>query len=1653
MNCNFFQGTSCLWQEELESVQFSFEQETTAPDSQGSLEKQCRPKIKDCSMLKANTKISDSSYRILASENIDMKSTSRFTMPNLKEKSLKCPQLTGTEEEQICIDSSNTSPLEIMQKELLWKRSNEVDLPLQAGKRLKETGTQEVEASRLVSHVNDLLPEGICKATSNKCLVEECLEICSPAAQSTQINDAFHVMPGIEYSLKKSLEKGVAEDLPESLGVIVIESSSGQSEFSSQNSGQIYKSGSISQVHNYIAETSPDNCFPSEVVSHKTSVKIQTFDKENETTDTHFDNTTNFSSQDVESSVLHNNDIQHSNSPICNLNSVMLQVFEKKKKLAALKYTTERISDVTNKQEKSDGSERFDGQDNIVNNQGEKNTGMKKNGAEVGKEKGMCVKKSENYEINDEERYDMDPENSDENIGKEKQQNAKMIKYVVEIDSKEMELNSCFITSNKDVKKDTHKLMDINDKVKTQENSVETTETEYPVSSLSDSETFEEGQNDILPPFRVGLSEAHLQKGGLKCKRCEKFKNLSNKKNSDQYSDQTDLEEIDETHQKCIIASSEEEKFEQVCSDKHNASLVEKQRGSLHGFPRAPEYFDTESGCRRRSERLYAKVLSCREKDVQVNGSEVSNTVLGNVFVKNDNRSDINRTEFGDEHVGKCEYDSCVLWHYHELDNCKETNSNMNVVTSELAAEVCLAKSNELSKSNLIEKACDIKSRNQTKLTNNDDVNGCLTGYKTNTNSFALKNDGNNVKSAFSTKQKMSNFVKDGVVIYDIRIDLERCDQLPKEKVKGKKKETQLNDASEDCQLKDFTKLRSGKVTTRKPVLEGSEGSKDNNIGHFPKENRPKISTQKTDCIAEMLEIEKVHVNKKDKTGCYLTRNKSDKEVLRKWNDSEMKKLSFISGSCETNSEQEKREKLFETISYKKDEKQERNADSVAIRIESNKTDNAQTFEDQFKTWLGISKRKNGNGQYNLAYTEPTVQTVKVKNGQPENYEELSCYEHFDPDLSENTKLTDSHTKSKGYTFDTIKDSEKNGCMVNNDNSADLSPFQFTQPFDVCQYPETQGFSPELSENHLETPLNETFKHNSDPSDAQKSPDVDVVAEYLCSDTSKAGNILKFKAHFIEDCECKDPIQKDLIGGNSLDKRKKGAKESVDIEMKSTKFNDKNVKDRENNYCLKPDRTIATVSTSLRPLVSNELPRLSGITDGKNSKTLHNDTERVSVSSTSGADEKFTKLLGKSETTKISNKHKVSFLKVKPAQKCDIQRKRKLDENEINGIQENKKLKCVLKESKNKSETKKLQLDNKEKQDNEGMNEFNSCPDSLAEFKCSHKTSSIGKVKATSGIHLEKEVKDIDNEKTKSHDKSAPLDRTQHPIKTYKPRKVFIDGHCFGNKVFWQNFIASPYGDSKCISSETKSKSCVEKTNKRKLSLDCSQESQGKDSGYKYQNGSNETVNNKVNTSSESLFSDENDTGESQSNSTSLLHKTGIQTKEYVAKECFGKDAKDENLKRITVPHNEHEEVSIGNGKLRYYKKDGTSRFYRPKQKTNMISQELDVSKQFGKATLKPNTAEKEKDSGHISLDRVLQNNEHQNLNLPQNTGQKMSANKDQGSSEGKSKAKSNSMAKMALKNSEGTSVDKQMFIQDWLLKHREVSKEDPTCSEFSPPG
>ncbi|XP_045191835.2 uncharacterized protein LOC123548552 [Mercenaria mercenaria] len=774
-------------------------------------------------------------------------------------------------------------------------------------------------------------------------------------------------------------------------------------------------------------------------------------------------------------------------------------------------------------------------------------------------------------------------------------------------------------------------------------------------------------------------------------------------------------------------------------------------------------------------------------------------------------------------------------------------------------------------------------------------------------------------------------------------------------------------------------------------------------------------------------------------------------------------------------------------VETSKEVRADTNKELVSERI------SACSFEDQFKNWIKkgnvnseTERNENTDCQNSHIFAGHSVESDKEcqetenkKNasGKDSSTEMENCEENMPTDSFQATA-----SQPGGDIFVTKESSQKDSGLQPCDQVSLTSPVLCTQPFEICLYPQTQEFVPKLSETLVQTPLLESLtacnNESLSKSNISKDSDIPQTQEFLpqlsesliqtsmlesltCPNesvndrsTSKDSDKTSRTPFHVEcnslkegQIETTNELEKDLtkydlgetkksytsMRKSSPEKVKKLGDKQVTVPFHLGQAHKKNTGDEKENIV--HSGSSVTNKTSLNDHFEHTG---NSIIEATFDATLGATRETRCVSSTE--DKTFTKLMKKCEPQyvssdfwAISKPEKLAF-KVKPVKRTNIHRKRKSDFNSLDNTSKIKKQKCTdsveeySKVVKERNETK-VGLKQNNKVAESVVDTLN---DSLEDFVV-NKSPKKAKT-STKAVHEETVVVGDRENKTKS------TDGVKTPCKTYEPRKIFIDGHCFGNKVFWQNFIESPY--SAPASGETKNKSFVEKTNKRKSRLDSSQGSQKKSSSSTVGENVEKIEHAAVNRSSESLFSGENEENEIHDLSPdSLLPRKKIETGVSDIVKTYADQTK---LKKCVKIVNESGTKSKSNsGDLIYSRVNGMLRFYRQKDAEHEEN--------------------KDSDSGALA-DPQLGRYKRRNAKLDNNTDRKVfdpvcetskqinSVNKQK---ERVEKSEGNKIPSLDMKGSvfnEMFSIDKKLFVHDWLMKHKKIGEQESSSQELSPP-
>ncbi|XP_053402176.1 uncharacterized protein LOC128545929 isoform X2 [Mercenaria mercenaria] len=933
------QGTSSQWQEEVDSVRFSFEEDlctTATPESQeesqsqvhvgtsdrlckhvGTVEKSSKQVaketdgVKDCRAL-TGASLEKDSCKFVTEEILKEKSCSavsekgleRTGASSIKETEVVKTAISVTKRVEKLGMSLNQASAEKRSDKLESKKNKkEIDdlhLTKECGEERNHTvvtkGISEKEGDQIVTkemkkenpdalvtkeygeardstvvikiilekQVDNCVTKGKEKdALLTKEYSEESLDLGSPNAQSTQINE-------VEDISTKGSHRNIAEKVEELLD----NTEENENDFQNRTKTNYSEIESVSQ--SLLLVESADNVLESQDnnnlkmyqrnVTHITAVNVdssvlvkdENVDSEYEAKiDTSQGNASNSSLSDADKSIMLNYYSQNSSSPSHSWNNVLLRLAEKKKRLEALKYITNRISITIDEHDKEEDTET----EKTWNNESfygyiKEEIIRDVNGlcSDVGKSEesfNSYIKEEVIRDVNDlwsdagrsEEPAYKDTEgrlvmvgednsksnsenlsNQTENVTKGDSGDNKVLEGGDE-DFLGFEDVGTLCVESKGILEETY------NGDQSEMDTVDTTDTGYPIASLTLQESNEENDSCLLPSDNV-LEQTDLEAvNRIHCENIAKYTKAHTREETDQESDQSDIEIIghSHSHQRCTSYMKKETNAvsKEITSMKGVLNPCGKiKQETLNHNPLAPLYFETESGSTRRSKRLYAKVISCRQKDSVINSANMENSSAVSSRI-NDNSENSRKkiiergTVLVDDGVV---VERQISRQQDKQTDCvsnpnAESNLDANKETVVATEPVCEEEANKKSAKKTVNEDCSVQKYIGLKSQSNANFTSLRTGQVKDTyNADSSKQKAtvwtrineNILKNVSETTDTKWNFKK------DVRIMLERCDQQENSYMKGNKRRRRSSFGS--CY-----KLSKSGNALQKPLVDGNQ--------------------------------------------------------------------------------------------------------------------------------------------------------------------------------------------------------------------------------------------------------------------------------------------------------------------------------------------------------------------------------------------------------------------------------------------------------------------------------------------------------------------------------------------------------------------------------------------------------------------------------------------------------------------------------------------------------------------------------------------------------------------------------------------------------------------------------------------------------------
>ena len=1004
-----------------------------------------------------------------------------------------------------------------------------------------------------------------------------------------------------------------------------------------------------------------------------------------------------------------------------------------------------------------------------------------------------------------------------------------------------------------------------------------------------------------------------------------------------------------------------------------------------------PLYFETEPGSRKRSRKLIKKVISCREKDLQINSDSKGKSVSSNEsFVKKVNkyRKEMRYSSIKKKGVSRNQTNNPQISTQIDGNILRGVNKNINSVQWKF--KKCIR---------IILKRCDEKE-----------------------NSFGVDNNQN---SAGACGQGVES---DNVV--------DKSDKISKQNDTVNCSENEVTYISKTVDSKTFDSSGDGSEgTVRVPV---SENDVESYVGR-------KITEEK---------------------GKRINGSDSDLTSAKRLIDNSVEKLSSGPG---------KEDNLLigaETV-QKIDYSEKDNNSARVLRdndfslTEVNVCNNSEGdligAEIVQETDYSEKDKSNERIRTDTDFSPTEVKNVSNNSVNDSNRDAAKC------------QLTPPAEKSMETCLADLSGSENNHEQCQSVQNIITSTLQSTQPFEICQYPESQEFVPESpTKFENESPNFDASFDSTMSSIIPKTQEfVPHLTEHLdmtpLSDALTTGNDKSIPGTNLSDNS--DKISKVPLSSkrtsNSCENLKELGKKSSDYPCVTASPGD--VVKTSGEKLL--DKEVDTENLNKhRVRIEHEEPSTSSAvvksTDYKSSdkiKELHSDTIN--------ADQRvFTKLINKSERPKTSSDIPTvispgkTMFKVKPYGILNLQRKRKSSNDNNDGdIQVSSKKHKMIKDNLTKPFKNKDRNTYIVRGDEQGHTASVSkmlvdiSDNSFEEYVViGIPTKTFKTLTETVGDDNEDIVKDVET----IHD----VEKKGKTCKTNEPHKIYIDGNCFG-KILKQNNKESSYPAS--ASCETKNKPCIEKTNMRKSSLDSSQGSGKRDSSQgsgkrDSSQGSGKRDSSQgsgkrdsreccgqaertsvINISSESRHSEENnkevDKDNSSPESVSLLtSKKQLEESNVGSKVSLEKQTNQTKLKEPVKVLNNTESKGT-NSDLVCTRVNGLLRFYRQNPPENTLNIHKKVSENVKTRDKLKNTKR-----NSINYDKHLFN--HTAKGKSGDKQIKVKENTNEGDEWTRKQTKKSYLNDIEV-------LDKNMLVQDWLMGNNKIGGKNTSTTDLSSPG
>lgn len=1518
----------------------------------------------------------------------------------------------------------------------------------------------------------------------------ESINIGSPEAHSTQVNE----MKGKQLRKSDCTFLAISNDNSELLvtsgsSVIVEEQENAvivEREAADNNESSIPTENSA-----FVRSTHNCECLPP-AINHDTPILVKIENVEQDYVETSSQSRIHTSESCLsgvdKSTMVDYSCSQEDISPEQNWNNVMLRLADKKKKLEALKYVADRLSIGFDAPKKS--TENVTGQDTILKscNSGDKvcetikmfrkeNLGNKSD--VTNKDTDTLRGTGESKELeNMIETNVMQCELSESNKSVEQKQTMQFSvnqehEKTVHIEENTDSLAICKVVDESGETGDVDYI---------QQQTVESSSTGYAVSDLSLRESFQESNSCLLPSDNIQDSTDLAEIDRFHCEIiADALQTGAVVECND--ADHTNLGDIDTLRKNEEKTNWFSQELNLLTTDMFTKLSYKSQHQKQDGNSLAPTYFDTECGSKRRSKRLYAKVLLARETDCPRNVRYLTETfVSGKDSISTDAYTLQDERETGVDKKKAVNIEPVVkLKETRQNNSGKEINkiilcepAGQNIKEkwdSKIDAD---GKNTTTSKTTVEPTLCNQKNKkyNSEQIVGKKSVDEVSGSVDKNTVMSVPCSENKHQSKNRKTEEnaRACGFDSQKFTLKQPRLLIQRLGgrfERPLKKVVSNKLNVAVAETpAESDELGNLPLIQLKKIIESKHFrvrVEDANFHKANSIYETSsKQVSKKIvgkssSSEKAGIVRNILpkKLAKREIGKgKNKMGIEIVTDSStdnscnykSSEVTTSKRDS----VKIAKQGAMVNGTGDNEIKITELSQSENSDDEERNINYVSsINIKLTKFETGrklameaneetignevsvmrQEFEKISSSKLEANRVSTKTTDKNQSSVEAAVTSQTLRQCIPvHSWEDKYniCFAKRSNENDDNGNARDPmcvENIAKSTEKDQQISGDENVMNLNGEQSDQMSDKvimpgllseQSTQPFDVCEYPETQEFSPKLSETLMEMSMSETEKMiNIAESEMNLSGDADKLksgslqsytTSELCDSEDGSIEILPVNKTYTKLTRKDEPLKltSDLWNIPKLAEptfkvrpgiQRKRKIELCTIDLVSTKKKQKNSENEPNNEIIvTPDDKIV-------------------IPSNKQDDEKKKDDLMLVDSCDSMLDFNVCQTKSSYKTAMTTNRHEIP----------------------------NK----VVHKGENKSPTKKpkmLYLENSARKLVQGRYNI---------IKASH-CDKISK----------KEVNKDEKGKLESVDKVLLADKAKKHVKTSEPRTIHIDGHCYGNEVFWPNYMEAPYSVTRTISIDKKMKTGIEKTNKRKSSLSSSQNSQnsGISHGLCAERNTSHARSENTNKSLESILCagiDADNIRNTISESVNRLHGEIGKSKVESLKQGHSKqDEKQKKSMKYASVTNSHRNRGIDSykGELKIAKNiDGTFKFYRDsrnvkKKKVQLIENTGAVCTDLpGYLKLdSPGTGKQRKEHEHSKLkrDRKLFGNENagkyrelvndttlkksagvipRDLNIRRNTMQMKKC-----------------LDKELFPDSEAEagrlSVDKEMFVQEWLI-------------------